>query len=48
MVLATLIGLALALLPIAAIAAIVWVARLASRPIRAVPLRVEVRRKHTG
>jgi len=35
----TLIGLVLAVLPIAAIAAIVWVTRLASRPIRTVPMR---------
>lgn len=42
MVLVTLIGLVLAVLPIAAIAAIVWVTRLASRPIRSVPLRTDV------
>lgn len=36
---ATLIGLVLAVLPIAAIAAIVWITRLASRPIRTVPMR---------
>lgn len=42
MVLVTLIGLVLAVLPIAAIAAIVWVTRLASRPIRSVPLRMDV------
>ena len=36
---ATLIGLVLAALPIAAIAGIVWITRLASRPIRPVALR---------
>lgn len=38
----TLIGLVLAAVPIAAIAAIVWVTRLAARPIRPVRLRVNV------
>lgn len=36
---ATLIGLVLAALPIAAIGGIVWITRLAARPIRPVPLR---------
>lgn len=40
---ATLIGLVLAVLPIAAIAAIVWVTRLASRPIRQVNMNGRIR-----
>lgn len=39
----TLIGLVLAALPIAAIAGIVWITRLAARPIRPVPLRLAAR-----
>lgn len=43
---AALIGLVLAVVPIAAIAAIVWIARLASRPIRPVPGRIHLVQQH--
>lgn len=43
---ATFIGLVLAALPIAAIAGIVWITRLASRPIRPVPIRIRLVQQH--
>lgn len=43
---ATLIGLVLAVLPIAAIVGIVWITRLAARPIRPVPPGIRLVREH--
>jgi hypothetical protein len=43
---ATLIGLILAALPIAAIAGIVWITRLAARPIRPVPSHIRLVQQH--